>query len=261
MVVNGTTAAPGQVAMTITTNAAGVASTGENTLPYGDYIVREVSTNDSMLKTFDEEISVTISEDGQVLTYEVENEVVRGGITVTKQDSQTGTTPQGNSSFAGISFEIVNRSTNPVVVNGTTYAVGDVVMTISEYTIRTKISELQKERKALIAKVLAENDDVKYDFQFARIKQELEQLQAQLEGVQTLQKAQAVDAARMAEIAALLEKFKESDLAFDDLLVRKVVEMVKVESAEKLEIMFKDGNRRAVSLHSTREQKILFWAF
>lgn len=131
VVVNGTTAAPGQVAMTITTNAAGIASTGENTLPYGDYIVREVSTNDSMLKTFDEEISVTISEDGKVLIYEAKNEVVRGGITVTKQDSQTGTTPQGNSSFAGISFEIVNRSTNPVVVNGTTYAVGDVVMTIT----------------------------------------------------------------------------------------------------------------------------------
>ena len=66
-----------------------------------------------------------------------------------------------------------------------------------------------------------------------------------------MQKAQAVDAARMAEITALLEKFKKSDLAFDDLLVRKVVEMVRVESAEKLEIMFKDGNRRAVSLHST----------
>lgn len=120
--------------------------------------------------------------------------------------------------------------------------------TDSEYTIRTKISELQKERKALIAKVLAENDDGKYDFQFARIKPELEQLQAQLEGVQTLQKAQAVDVARMAEIAALLEKFKESDLAFDDLLVRKVVEMVRVESAEKLEITFKDGKRRIITV-------------
>lgn len=87
-----------------------------------------------------------------------------------------------------------------------------------------------------------------YDFQFARIKQELEQLQAQLEGVQTLQKAQAVDVARMAEIAALLEKFKESDLAFDDLLVRKVVEMVRVESAEKLEITFKDGKRRIITV-------------
>ena len=131
VVVNGSTAAPGQVAMTITTNASGVATTGENALPYGDYTVREKSTNESMLKTFTEEISVTISEDGQLLTYEVENDVVRGGIDIEKQDSQMGTTPQGNSSFANIDFEIVNRSANPVVVDGTNYAVGDVVMTIT----------------------------------------------------------------------------------------------------------------------------------
>ena len=92
----------------------------------------------------------------------------------------------------------------------------------SEYVIRTKINELQKERKALLAKALAENDDGKYDFQ--------------------------VDEVRMAEIDALLEKFKENDLAFDDLLVRKVVETVRVESAKKLEVTFKDGNRKVVSL-------------
>ena len=118
----------------------------------------------------------------------------------------------------------------------------------SEYAIRTKKNELQKERKTLIAKALAENDDGKYDFQFARIKQELEGLQTQLGGVQAVQMAQAVDEVRMAEIAALLEKFKESDLTFDDLLVRKVVETVRMESASKLEITFKDGNRRVVSL-------------
>ena len=131
VVVNGSTATPGQVAMTITTNASGVATTGENALPYGEYTVREVSTNDSMLKTFDEEISVTIDSDGVMLEYEAENEVVRGGIDISKEDSQMGTTPQGNSSFAGISFEVVNRSANPVVVGGQTYAVGDVVMTIT----------------------------------------------------------------------------------------------------------------------------------
>ncbi len=131
VVVNGNTAAPGQVAMTITTNVAGAATTGENALPYGDYTVREVSTNDSMLKTFNEEISVTINQDGQMLEYEAENEVVRGGIDLEKQDSQTGSTPQGNASFAGIEFEIINRSANPVVVGSTTYAVGDVVMTIT----------------------------------------------------------------------------------------------------------------------------------
>ena len=117
-----------------------------------------------------------------------------------------------------------------------------------EVTMQSIRLVLQKERKALLAKALAENDDGKYDFQFARIKQELERLQAQLEGVQAVQKAQAVDEVRMAEIDALLEKFKENDLAFDDLLVRKVVETVRVESAKKLEVTFKDGNRKVVSL-------------
>ena len=131
VVVNGSTAAPGQVAMTITTNSNGVATTGENALPYGDYAVREVSTNESMLKTFTEEISVSIDSDNVMLEYEAENDVVRGGIDLEKQDSQMGTTPQGNSSFANIDFEIINRSANPVVVDGTTYAVGDVVMTIT----------------------------------------------------------------------------------------------------------------------------------
>ena len=124
VVVNGNTAAPGQVAMTITTNAAGVATTGENALPYGDYTVREVSTNDSMLQTFTEEISVTIDSDGEMLEYEAENEVVRGGIDISKEDSEMGATPQGNSSFAGIEFEIINRSANPVVVGGQTYLTG-----------------------------------------------------------------------------------------------------------------------------------------
>ena len=45
----------------------------------------------------------------------------------------------------------------------------------------------------------------------------------------------------MEEIAALLEEFKGSDLAFSDLLVRKAVEEVRVESAERLEVTFKDG--------------------
>ena len=122
----------------------------------------------------------------------------------------------------------------------------------SEYAIRTKINDLQKERKTLIAKALAENDDGKYDFQFLRIKQELKQLQAQLEGVQAMQTTQAVDEARMDEITALLEKFKDSNLAFDDLLVRKVVETVRVESAEKLEVTFMDGNRRVVPISEGR---------
>ena len=118
----------------------------------------------------------------------------------------------------------------------------------SEYAIRSKINDLQKERKALLTKAMAENDDGKYDFQFLRIKNELEQLQAQLEGVQATQKSQTVDEARMAEIVALLEQFRESDLPFDNILVRKVVDTVRVESAARLEVTFKDGSRGVVDI-------------
>ena len=84
-----------------------------------------------MLKTYLEENEFTIDSDGKVLEYEAENDVVRGGIEVEKQDTQTGSTPQGNASFAGIDFEIVNSSANPVVVDGQTYKPGEVVMTIT----------------------------------------------------------------------------------------------------------------------------------
>lgn len=128
--VGGKKAAPDEVAMTITTNAQGVASTGPNVLPYGDYIIREKATNVSMLKTFTEEIPVTVSENGKVYTFTAENDVVRGGIAVEKRDSQTGERPQGNADFSGITFEIVNSSRNPVEVDGTTYAPGQVVATL-----------------------------------------------------------------------------------------------------------------------------------
>ena len=131
VVVNGKTCDPDSVAMTITTDAKGMATTGPNALPYGDYIIKESATNNSMQKTFDEEIPVTISGDGEMHTLTAENEVVRGGIAIKKQDSQTGATPQGNADFSGIIFEIVNRSANPVEVDGQTYATGAVVATLT----------------------------------------------------------------------------------------------------------------------------------
>ena len=132
VVVNGNTAAPGQVAMTITTNSAGVATTGESALPYGEYTVREVSTNDSMLQTFTEEISVTIDSDGE--NARVRSRKTRSSGAASTWKSRTARLVphhKANSSFAGIEFEIINRSANPVVVGSTTYAVGDVVMTIT----------------------------------------------------------------------------------------------------------------------------------
>lgn len=77
----------------------------------------------------------------------------------------------------------------------------------SEYAIRTRMRELEQERKTYIAKVLDEKDDSKYDFQFTRIKQELDRLQAQLGEVKATDQGASIDQIRMEEIAALLEDF------------------------------------------------------
>ena len=49
------------------------------------------------------------------------DEVERGGLSVEKQDSVTGSTPQGDANFEGITFEIINNSQNPVIVNSEKY--------------------------------------------------------------------------------------------------------------------------------------------
>ena len=116
--VEGTTYAPGQVVATLVTDESGHASTEDEVLPYGTYTVREVATNESMLQTFTEQ-TVQVREHKKIYVVTAENEVVRGGLAVEKRDSITGSTPQGNADFSGITFEIINDSKNPVIVNDT----------------------------------------------------------------------------------------------------------------------------------------------
>ena len=57
-------------------------------------------------------------------------QVIKGGVKISKVDAETGDTPQGDASLAGIRFAIVNESANPVAVEGGTYANGPVVKVI-----------------------------------------------------------------------------------------------------------------------------------
>lgn len=127
VVVEGQTYAPGAVVTTLTTDSEGKASTADDALPFGRFEVREATTNESMLLTFPSQM-VTVSENGKVYPVVAENDVVRGGLSLKKHDSITGSTPQGDADFAGITFQIINKSRNPVIVNGTSYAPDEVVL-------------------------------------------------------------------------------------------------------------------------------------
>ena len=126
MVVDGQTYAVGDVVMAITTDENGHASTGSDVLPYGTYEVRESATNKSMLLTWTGE-TVTVRQQGHAVSVTAVDEVERGGLSVEKQDSVTGSTPQGDANFEGINFRIINNSRNPVMVEGQKYHPGEVV--------------------------------------------------------------------------------------------------------------------------------------
>lgn len=140
VVVNGITYAPGAVVYTMKTDAAGVAATANNLLPYGKYEVRESVSGQPEGYLHEGILSRTfeIKENGKIVnlntpTTTIKNDVIRGGVRVEKWDNEIGAQrPQGGGTLEGATLEIVNRSAASVLVQGKLYGIGEVV-----YTMRT----------------------------------------------------------------------------------------------------------------------------
>ena len=125
--VDGKSHNPGQTVKTIVTDKNGVAKTSADCLPYGKYIIRETATNDDYLNTSNE-MRVTVSEDGKMYSFTAKDDIVLGGVKITKHDIETGTgAPLGGASLDGTKFEIKTLNEKPVIVSGVTYTKGQVV--------------------------------------------------------------------------------------------------------------------------------------
>lgn len=137
VVINGQEYKQGEVCYTITTDANGYAATPMVTdddgtergiLAWGDYSIHESKTNDSMLidggtKYF------SITDEKRTVTVTFDDHVVRGNVEVYKGDAETN---EAYPLLAGdakldATFQVVNKSVKEVWVQGTKYAVGDVV--------------------------------------------------------------------------------------------------------------------------------------
>lgn len=130
VVVEGRKYSPGEVVKSLVTDSQGKASTAADLLPYGEYILRESATNESMLLTAPDQI-VNVTDDGVIYEFTMADEVVRGGVLIEKRDLESGLlTPLGGASLDGTLFEITNESVNAVYVGGALYAPGEVCATI-----------------------------------------------------------------------------------------------------------------------------------
>lgn len=117
-----------------------------------------------------------------------------------------------------------------------------------ELAVRSRISALGQKKNEIITKCLEEVDASKYDTELASIMKEREALKGQLAGAKALAKKKSITDARLQEISAVLDKFKSTDLSYDDILVRKIVNTIEVQNENTIEITFKDGQKSLANL-------------
>ena len=102
---NGKKIPAGEAAMTITTDQAGLAQTGNRSLSYGDYQIVETTTPEGYLIKGASPVSFTIREDGTIvdLTEEkdsIKNQVMRGDFSIRKIDGDS------QKRMAGVTFVV-----------------------------------------------------------------------------------------------------------------------------------------------------------
>ena len=135
--VQNTLYAPGQTVMTLTSDKNGFVTTALDDLPCGDYKIVETKAPDGYLLSGVLEQSFSIRENGVIVDLTavqngIRDQVIRGGVKVQKRDYETGDNhPMGGATLEGAEYNIINKSKNPVIVNGKSYANGKVVMTLT----------------------------------------------------------------------------------------------------------------------------------
>jgi len=114
------------------------ARTPHNLLPFGTFEIQEVATNDSYLLTDGEPRRFEVRENGVIVTGTIDgddllflNYILRGDVEVEKWDIELDASEaMAGTTLEGIEFEIINKSTNPVLVDGNVFEVNEVIMSI-----------------------------------------------------------------------------------------------------------------------------------
>ena len=138
VVVDGQQYTKGQVVKTIVTDPnTNIASTGANTLPFGNYKIYESKSPNGYMKEGTLERYFSIIENGAMVDLTSEstsilNNVIRGGVKICKRDYETKeAVPQGGATLGDARFNIITLNSNTVVVEGKEYSKGQVVKTIA----------------------------------------------------------------------------------------------------------------------------------
>lgn len=115
---------------TITTDESGIAKITD--LPLGKYTIKETkASNGFILNTNTWTVELTYAGQNVAVTtteQKVVNQEQKGSVVLTKQDSKTGSTPQGDTTFAGAEFDLFRKSDNKKIGHYTTNDKGQLTV-------------------------------------------------------------------------------------------------------------------------------------
>ena len=117
-----------------------------------------------------------------------------------------------------------------------------------EYALRQRLLDLESEIGELIRLESQDGNQGSYDAQFERLYGEKVALKGKLEQAQADERHAGNDQARLAEIFAGMDKLRHHPISFDDVVVRQMVECVRVLSKDRLQISFRVGGEMEVEL-------------
>lgn len=137
VIVDGKSYEKGKEIMTIKSDEEEIASTKNDVLPYGEYQISETKAPDGYLPEGENLTqNFSIRKNGELVELNTEktaaqNKVIRGGVKIEKWDYELHEkVPQGSATLEGAEFTITNQSKQPVIVDGVSYPVGAVIMTL-----------------------------------------------------------------------------------------------------------------------------------
>ena len=110
-----------------------------------------------------------------------------------------------------------------------------------EMSLQIRISELDAEIKAMISSVSVDTIDDFDEERAQSLMREKNELQNKLEELYGNKARKEAVQSRLQDVYAIMDGLKNHQIVYNDELVRQIIEVVIVESKEKIKIIFKGG--------------------
>lgn len=109
-------------------------------------------------------------------------------------------------------------------------------------SIENRLKEIDRARNDMVTLIASEGcDEDRLDSEFSRLYQEEQRLSEQLEMLKSQNKTSAETQAKLDKIMKMIEQEKFELETFDNVLIRKLIECIKVLSQTEILVIFKGG--------------------